>query len=130
MPSLALIFHLVEVVQTGNIGPVSLDAARLAAMWCEYLKQHARRIYAAELYPDLTAAHLLASKIRVGAISDEMHVREIYRPQWAGLTKADVVWAGLERLKDHNFIRVAQKQTAGRTADVIEINPATKRKAA
>jgi hypothetical protein len=69
MPSLALIFHLVEVVQSGNVGPVTLGAARLAAMWCEYLKQHARRIYAAELYPDLTAAHLLATKIMAGAIS-------------------------------------------------------------
>ena len=130
MPSLALIFHLVEIVQSGIVGPVSLGAARLAAMWCEYLKKHARRIYAAELYPDLTAAHLLAGKIMAGAISDEMHVREIYRPQWAGLTKPDVVWAGLERLKAHHLLRITQKETGGRQAEVIEINPAAKRKAA
>jgi hypothetical protein len=99
-------------------------------MWCEYLKQHARRIYAAELYPDLTAAHLLAGKIMVGAIGDQMHVREIYRPQWAGLTKPDVVWGGLERLKRHNFLRIAQKETGGRQAEVIEINPAARRKVA
>jgi len=130
MPSLALIFHLVEVVQSGNAGPVTLEAARLAATWCDYLKRHARRIYAAELYPDVTAAHLLAGKIAAGAISDEMHVREIYRPQWTGLTKPDAVWSGLERLRKHHFIRFTQKKTNGRPADVIEINPATKRKAA
>jgi CRISPR/Cas system-associated protein Csm6 len=130
MPSLALIFHLVEIVQSGIVGPVSLDAARLAAMWGEYLKQHARRIYAAELYPDLTAAHLLATKIMAGAISDETNVRDIYRPQWAGLTKPDVVWGGLEKLKEHNFIRITQKETGGRQAEVILINPAAKRRAA
>ena len=57
-------------------------------------------------------------------------MRDIYRPQWAGLTKPDVVWAGLEKLKEHNFIRITQKETGGRQAEVILINPAAKRRAA
>jgi hypothetical protein len=40
------------------------------------------------------------------------------------------VWGGLERLKSHNFLRIAQKETGGRQAEVIEINPAARRKAA
>ena len=63
-------------------------------------------------------------------INDETNVRDIYRPQWAGLTKTEVVWAGLERLKAHNFIRITQKETGGRQAEMIEINPASKRIAA
>ena len=129
MPSLALVFHLVEVVQSGNPGPVTLEAAKLAARWCEYLERHARKVYAAELYPEHTAAHLLAGKIRAGAICDEMHVREIYRPQWSGLTKADVVWGGIQVLKNHHILRITQKETSGRQAEVIEINPAMKRRA-
>ena len=107
-----------------------MEPTRLAAMWYEYLERHARRIYVAELCPDLTAAHLLAGKIKAGAISDDMYVRDIYRPQWTGLIKTDVVWAGLETLKRHHFIRIAQKVTGGRQAEVIEINPAIKRRSA
>ena len=98
--------------------------------WCEYLEAHARKVFAGELNPDLKVAHLLADKIKSGAIENGMQVRDIYRPQWAGLTRPDVVWAGLEQLKAHNFLRVTQKETGGRQADVIEINPATRRKAA
>ena len=60
MPSLALLFHLVDVVDpSGTFGtkvldrsgpiptdkfpPVALDAARLAAAWCEFLEAHARK---------------------------------------------------------------------------------------
>ena len=59
LPSLALIFHLTDVVAGGQSGPVSLDATQLAAAWCEYLEKHALKIYAAELNHDLAAAHAI-----------------------------------------------------------------------
>ncbi len=129
MPSLALIFHLVDVVQDRDQGPVSLQSARLAATWCDYLEQHARKIYAAELYPDLTAAHLLAGKIRAGAIVDEMHVRDIYRSHWSGLT-AEMIQDGFRLLERCNMARIVQKDTGGRQADVIQLHPSLKRFAA
>ena len=46
MPSLALIFHLIDGVDAGPRGPVSRAAATRAAAWCEYLAAHARRSYA------------------------------------------------------------------------------------
>ena len=91
MPSLALIFHLVAVVTETGSGPVSLEAAKLAADWCDYLEQHARKIYSPELQPDVTAAHRLAAKIKAGDIQDGQTVREIYRCQWSGLTNAESV---------------------------------------
>ena len=126
MPSLALIFHLVGVVGGQRQGPVNLEATRLAAQWCDYLEQHARKIYAAELYPDLTAAHLIASKIRAGAVVDEMHVREIYRPQWSGLATPEAVWDGIRLLERCNMARIVQKDTGGRQADVIQLHPSLK----
>jgi hypothetical protein len=45
MPSLALIFHLVEAVDTGKSGAVSKDSALKAIAWCDYLESHARRLY-------------------------------------------------------------------------------------
>src|SRR5713101_7789800 len=47
LPSLALLFHLIDGVDTGRRGPVSRAAAAQAAAWCEYLAAHARRLYAA-----------------------------------------------------------------------------------
>ena len=126
MPSLALIFHLIGVVGGQGQGPVNLEAARLAAMWCDYLEHHARKIYAAELSPNLTAAHLLAGKIRAGAIVDEMNVREIYRPQWSGLTTPESVWDGIRLLERCNMARIVQKDTGGRQADVIQLHPSLK----
>ncbi len=43
LPSLALLFHLIDGVDTGRRGPVSGAAAAQAAAWCEYLAAHARR---------------------------------------------------------------------------------------
>ena len=130
MPSLALIFHLVNVVGQQGHGPVDLQSVRLAATWCDYLEHHARKLYATELYPDLTTAHLLASKIRAGAITDEMHVRDIYRPQWSGLTVPEVVWDGFRMLEDCNMVRIDRKETLGRSADVIQLHPSLKGTAA
>ena len=129
MPSLALIFHLIDVVGGQGQGPVNLEAARLAAQWCDYLEQHARKIYAAELYPDLTAAHLIASKIRAGTVVDEMHVREIYRPQWSGLTTPEAVCEGIRLLERCNMARIVHKDTGGRQADVIQLHPSLKQAA-
>ena len=41
MPSLALIFHFVSQCHGVIIGDVSLDAAEMAAAWCELLEAHA-----------------------------------------------------------------------------------------
>src|SRR5215204_4995998 len=41
----ALIFHLIGIADgTAKPGPVGLDAAELAAAWCDYLESHAPRI--------------------------------------------------------------------------------------
>ena len=45
MPSLALIFHLIEVADGTAAEAVTLRSAQLAAQWCDYLETHARRIY-------------------------------------------------------------------------------------
>jgi putative DNA primase/helicase len=122
MPSMALIFHLVDVVSGKAAGPVSVEAASIAADWCGYLEAHARKMYAPELNPDLAAAHRLAAKIRSGDIQDGMTIRDIYRPQWSGLTNTDTVCAGLELLIRHNWLRVIEQGTGGRPSDIIEIH--------
>ncbi len=103
-----------------------LRRARLAADWCDYLEHHARKLYVTELCPELTTAHLIASKIRTEAITDEMHVREIYRHQWSGLTVPEVVLDGFRMLEGCNMVRIDRKETLGRPADVIQLHPSLK----
>ena len=126
MPSLALIFHLIDVVGGQGEGPVNLESARMAAKWCDYLEHHAWKIYASELYPDLTTAHLLARKIRAGAITENMNVRDIYRSHWSGLTVPEMVSDGFQMLEKFNMVRINRKDTLGRPADVIQLHPSLK----
>lgn len=68
MPSLALIFHLIETAagELNDPSSVSLAAARKAADWCYFLKQHAFRIYGMALNADSQMANIILKKIRDG----------------------------------------------------------------
>ena len=132
MPSLALIFHLVEAVATGENRAVDLAATRRAADWCDYLETHARKIYAAELQPDITAAHALVSKIEAGAIQDGATRRDIYRSHWTGLSTPETVSSGLELLEKHHWLRLVEERQEGRgrPSEVILFHPELRRVAA
>ena len=45
MPSLALIFHVINIADGQEDREVPLSSVQKAAAWCEYLESHARRIY-------------------------------------------------------------------------------------
>jgi hypothetical protein len=129
MPSLALVFHLVEVATGAPAGRVSLAAARLAAAWCEFLEQHARKVYAAELNPGLEGAIALAEKIEQGAIVDGQTVRDVYRNHWSGLGTAERVQAALAVLEAVGWIRVMTIETEGRPSEIIRLHPDFRRSA-
>jgi hypothetical protein len=84
MPSLALIFHLLDLA-TGLAAPgqVSKGSAELAAGWCEYLEEHARRIYGLVTNAACQGAARLALKIEQGALEDGFTVRDIYMKDWS-----------------------------------------------
>ncbi len=130
MPSLALLLHLVDLVDSGTKGPVTLRAAQMAADWCEFLEQHARKVYADELQTDLAAAHALAAKIRKGAVYDGMTVRDAYRPGWANLKTRKSVVLGAQILEQHGWVQVVTVETGGRSSQVLRITPALKEAAA
>jgi putative DNA primase/helicase len=139
MPSLALIFHLVSFVSTGRAevessaeeagdaagAAVSLDSARLAAAWCEFLEAHARKIYAAETSAGPLAARALAEKITSGAVDDGIPVRVIARAQWTGLAAPGSVQAAIATLTGLGWCRVEAElpDGRGRAAHVLRLNP-------
>src|SRR5713101_5427419 len=84
LPSLALLFHLIDGVDTGRRGPVSCAAAAQAAAWCEYLAAHARRLYTAVTDGARVAAALLATRLSHGRLASPFTAREVYRQEWTG----------------------------------------------
>lgn len=126
MPSLALIFHLIEVVdQEAAELPhgVSERAALRATAWCEYLESHARRIYASAANPAMERAAALLSHIRKGEVTHGAPVRDIYRKQWAKLSTPDDVSDALGTLKAFGWLRIREERTGGRPTQRLSLHP-------
>ena len=127
MPSLALIFHLVEVVDgTTAAGPVSERAALMAAAWCDYLESHAGRVYGGAMMPRMESAREIVKHIRRGVIQNGATVREIWRPQWSRLTTPEEVKVGLGVLTEYDWLSVEKIITGGRPSEIIRLNPRIK----
>ena len=131
MPSLALLFHLVDKVD-GQIqtAAVSLDSAAKAAAWCTYLLEHAKRIYGMVSNASATQAKVVIEKIKSGALKDKFTARDIYRNQWAGLTSANETAEPLSLLEDFGWIRSVTVKSApngGRPSVHYLINPKMKK---
>lgn len=129
MPSLALVFHLVDVVDTGETGPVSLRAAKLAAAWCEYLESHAKRLYG--LVKDLAprAAVALSERLKRGDLQDNFTVRQVYRKGWDLLSDTEVAEDACSILAEAGWLKdVTERSATGRSPSTTYIiNPAVKK---
>jgi putative DNA primase/helicase len=121
MPSLALLFHLVDAAELPP-GPVSLAAAQRAAAWCDFLEQHARRLYQAVADESVGAAKLLLERIRAGRLPAPFGAWQVRRQGWAGLSESEAVNDALEVLAEHGWLRrVEVRETGG--APRVEFHP-------
>lgn len=133
MPSLALLFELMEFVDESDDGreeggTVGRDSALRAASWCRYLESHARRLYAAAEAPELSGARTLLARIRSGDVPDGSTAREVYRGRhWAGLATPEEVNAALDVLAAHGWVRVEQISTGGRPSKKIRLHPSLRK---
>jgi putative DNA primase/helicase len=141
MPSLALLFELADLASCdGFVGSsladsqnlVSLEHARQAAAWCEYLETHAQRIYSCVVTPQLRAAGELAEHIRKKHIrnreggSDWFVARDVYLKGWTGLDSPEAVRAAAAVLADAFWvheIRVDSGASGGRPSIRYAVNP-------
>ena len=125
MPSLALIFHLVECCQEPTFGPVKLFAAEMAAAWCDLLEDHAARIYRAAMEGDPDVAIRLSERL-VDSLPEPFTARDIFRKQWSGLTTYEEVRAALAVLEGRNWIKTVEVPTTergGRPTEMIWVHP-------
>lgn len=124
MPSLALLFHLVESANGTSSGDRIGEASlHRAIAWCDFLEAHARKLYDVELDRGKAAARALATKIDQGAIVDGQTVREIYRNHWTGLKTDEIVIDGLAVLESIGWVKCEGAMTAGRPSQVIRVHP-------
>lgn len=126
MPTLALIFHLVDVVDGKTTGAVSDVSAVLAVRWCKYLESHAGRIYGAATMPGMESAKEIIKHIRRGTVQDGVTVRELWRHGWSRLSTSDEAKQGLSVLQDYDWLTIEKTETGGRSSEIIRINPCIK----
>lgn len=130
MPSLALIFHLVDIADGVPDGPVSLSAAEKAAAFCEYLESHARRIYGLVVDLDRQSALALEEKVKTGKLAEGFTVRDIYRQNWNLLNTRELAQMACDELVEAGWLRVGQQEKggAGRAPlPTYHINPKVKK---
>jgi putative DNA primase/helicase len=127
MPSLALVFHLMDHVNDSLRGEdatvVSVEAAQRAAAWCEYLRTHAERLYGSAESPALEWARALLLRIRKGDVGDGATIREVYRKQWSKLSTSEEVNAAATTLEDYGWLRVEKVETGGRPTARLRLHP-------
>jgi len=147
MPSLALLFQLADDEPDesfegfGSEGGrplsinkpylVSLEHARQAAAFCEYLEAHAHRVYSMIISPERAAAAELGRRLAEGWKRAEgtFTVREVYRNDWSRLDTPERVRPALEILEDAGWVRqIESERPTGRPSEVYAINPRLQRK--
>jgi len=132
MPSLALIFHVIDYAnnlttanETGK-HLVSKQAAEMAVKWCEYLATHARRIYGLLDTVHVAAAKELAKRLKNNDLTDGFKVRNIQQKQWSNLTTHELVQAAANELVERDWLKEVEPapKTSGRPEAVTyRINP-------
>lgn len=123
MPSLALIFHLINVASGKARGPISVECVERAAAWCEYLEHHARRIYEMGLSPGYQAARNLARRIQSRDLNDSFDARDVYRKEWAFLKTREEVEAACELLIDLGWLKEATLSEGRKAKRCFTVNP-------
>ena len=95
----------------------------MAAAWCDFLEENARKVYALAGNESRTAAHALAAKIKDGVIENDSTVRAIYRRHWSGLETQKAVLQGRSLLEDLGWLRVLDSKTGGRPSELVKLHP-------
>jgi putative DNA primase/helicase len=127
MVSLALLFELADRVGFEGFESnfVTLEHARQAADWCEYLESHARRVYSCIVSPAIQAANDLAKRIRTRQVTKGRFftLREIYQKGWTGMSSPTEARQACQVLTDLGWIRQSAERKSGRPSGRFEINP-------
>jgi hypothetical protein len=105
---------------------VTLENAKKAIAWCDYLETHARRIYSLIDKQDQLVAKSLSKKLLARELPDSFTPRQVVQKGWRQLTSTEAVKSACKLLTDAGWIRETIKQPAkkgGRPSVRYHINP-------
>jgi hypothetical protein len=108
MPSLALIFHLINLADGQKASSISVESARIACTWLVYLENHARKIYGMANSIVHQAAIKLGNKILDGQLQSPFSVRDVYRKEWTLLDNRETVQEACNELADSEWLAVQE----------------------
>ncbi len=104
LPSLALIFHIIDIAESEASGPVSPSAFYMAKEWCEYLESHATRIYEG-LGQGQQATTVLSRKILKQDLPNPFKLRDVVRKNYSMLQQdKNTIQAALDKLCELNWL--------------------------
>jgi hypothetical protein len=130
MPSLALVFQLIEFVDgSGEGGAVGLKPALQAAAWCEYLESHAARLYSSAENAAMEGARALLERIHKGVVSDGDSTRSVYRKHWTRLSTPEEVNSACGVLEEFGWLRLELAKTSGRSTTKLRLHPSLRAQA-
>jgi Protein of unknown function (DUF3987) len=124
IPSLALLFHLLDDAPQGK---VALEHIERATAWADFLEAHARRIYGVVTDHEIFAAHSLARHILAGDVQSPFAARRLAKKGWAKLTDATDVHTAAIVLEEHHWLYaqvIPSGVQGGRPSTLYYINPA------
>jgi hypothetical protein len=140
MPALALLFELADRAAVGSQSLqgepneidhcpcISLEHAKQAVAWCDYLESHARRIYSCITSPQMRAAQILAEKLKKHQIAPDgfFSCRDVYLKGWSGLDTPELARMAVDVLLDAGWIRDVDREPGplgGRPTARYQANP-------
>lgn len=123
MPSLALIFHLLDRT-AGNTSKdtVGKNSALLASAWCGYLQKHAEKLYGMVMLSEFDYAKEILHRIKSRDLEHDFTARDIYGKHWKKLNKPDEVKKGLNILADYGYLNSIQLDTGGRAKIIYSVH--------
>ena len=119
IPGLALLFHLLD----NSEGPVSVQSLDLALQFSEYLKSHAKRIYASVHSQDYAAAKSLADRLLSKDIDSGFTKRTLQHKGWRNLAKSEQAESALDTLVEFGWLHEEPSTGTGRHTIKYKINP-------
>jgi putative DNA primase/helicase len=128
MPSLALLFHVIEAPWPDPIPPVSLAAAEMAARWCDLLEAHARRVYQYATEGDTEAAETLGERL-AASLPNPFACWQVAQKGWRNLGTVDEVRRAVGILEDRGWVKVVERPSGalgGRPAEEVWVNPSVR----
>ncbi|MEK6479075.1 YfjI family protein [Catalinimonas sp. 4WD22] len=128
VPSLALIFHLLDLADGGKSEEgISKKATELAIQWCDVLETHAARIYELAGNPTKNSVKKLAKMLLQKKLTGEFNRNIIMQKKWSSLRQLNEVREALTILEQHDWIiekKISEAKGPGRPRNkVYRINP-------